>query len=151
MGKRGPKKDPPALRIVKGTATKEDRRRVAAEQPLASADPPDDLPKHARRHWFKLAPDAIARGCLTTSDVEAFATLCTLKGELDTMIEIIERDGYVIEGRQGGTVRHPLIPTLSTQRTLITKYETAFGFTPGARADLPEPKAPDMGLEAFVQ
>jgi phage terminase small subunit len=75
MATRGRKPAPTNLKLLHGVKPSRinTAEPVPSEQPIV---PPYELEPDAQAVWDRLAPDRIAKGCLTHWDVDAFAALC---------------------------------------------------------------------------
>lgn len=76
MGKRGPKKLPTILQLLRGNPGK---RALNKNEPLPSTDnisPPVYLTGAPLAKWNQLVPSMIATGVMTNADVDAIARYC---------------------------------------------------------------------------
>lgn len=144
MGKRGPASAPTALKLIRG-----DREsRINREEPLPGemqVVPPAWLPDSALEVWERLAPDLVAKGVLTTWDVDAFADLCNLVVINREALLDIDRNGTnctaVDRELADGTITYRLTKNPSWQvakesTALITTLGGRFGLNPSDRAQL---------------
>ena len=75
MGRRGPKRTPSVLRIMRGTF-RSDRGSPNEPQPPAGAVCPKWLAREAKAEWKRLAPWLESQGLLTLADQSAFCGYC---------------------------------------------------------------------------
>ena len=78
MGERGRPPKPTNLAVLHGDG-KKNPGRVNRQEPKPSNEPvapPYQLTAAVREVWDRLAPDRIAKGLLTSWDVDAFAAFC---------------------------------------------------------------------------
>lgn len=142
MGRRGPRPEPTAIKILKGNPGK---RRLNDEEPLPPAgaiEPPAWLRKTGREIWDRLAPIAIDMQVLTTADALTFARYCDTFGEWLEAHEWIRdkargQTTYTVKGEDGSIRFVYEFPQAITARKLnlaLLKMEEQFGFTPAARS-----------------
>jgi len=149
MGKRGPKPQPTAIKLARGTLR--ERRK---DEPQPSADKivmPKHLGKVARAKWKELLPLLEAVRVMTDADVEALARYCdTYEWWLATRA-ILKKDGctYPILN-DGGEVKYiaqrPEVSIAHKLATQLRQLEQDFGLNPSARSSLsvaPEKPATD--------
>src|SRR4051794_28860083 len=75
MARRGPKPQPTALKLLRGT--RKDRVNAAAPSlPAGLPDPPEYLDPIALEFWEEHAPTLAAAGVLTVADRHGYAMLC---------------------------------------------------------------------------
>lgn len=144
MGNRGPAQKPTPLRVLHG-----DRKdRINDQAPVPAAEDvarPEWLPDRAAAVWDRLAPDLIAKGVLTTWDVDAFADFCAaVVINQDAMINLDENgtscttpvrelaDGTVIYALR----KNPAWQVARESSALIVTLGGRFGLTPSDRAQL---------------
>ena len=127
---------PHGLKVISGE--RKDRMNNAQPVPAAVAvEPPYKLTKDVAAVWDRLAPDLIAKGVLTSWDVDAFAMLCELI--------VLSRDGFrktrigvLVKGRNRNDPRVKN-PALQAVRDITTQYASLaarFGMTPSDRQRL---------------
>lgn len=141
MGKRGPRKQPTALRILRGNPSKE---RLDTGEPQPPADqiaPPDFCTGEAADKFRALAPQLHALGVLTNVDLDALGRYCVLHVEWKKHLAICQRGGDVLIGRdESGRVKYTQV---GPSATLVNKYGAQllrlaqeFGLTPSSRASM---------------
>lgn len=133
---RGRPPKPQPLRVLEGRAT---RAEAAAEAAKPAAPPlpgpPRRLSAAERRAWREVAeaaPWADARDAVLVE--RAAVTLARLR-EAEAQVA---RDGLVIEGRQGGPVRHPALATARAADDALARWLSGLGAGPVGRARLGE-------------
>lgn len=97
----GRKRKDPALKVFHGTATLDERKRLAkgagaADKalPVEHVHPPEGMPPDQLEVWKQLAPHALLNRTLTASTAVAFAYLCqSIAIERDLMKQI-QLEGY---------------------------------------------------------
>lgn len=72
----GRKKKPVHLKVLHGTATRSERKRVTSPAPVEPVPVPEDLTGEERKAWLRLAPHAVKAGTLTPATEYQFVLLC---------------------------------------------------------------------------
>ena len=149
MGKRGPKPQPTAIKLARGTLR--ERRKDEPQPPADKIVMPKHLGKVARAKWKELLPLLDAVRVMTDADVEALARYCdTYEWWLATRA-ILKKDGctYPILN-DGGEVKYiaqrPEVSIAHKLATQLRQLEQDFGLNPSARSSLsvaPEKPATD--------
>jgi P27 family predicted phage terminase small subunit len=70
------------------------------------------------------------------TDRDVLTRLCEAHDERDAMREQIALDGFMVPGSRGQLRPHPLLTHLRALETPMTHWESVYGFTPSARAQL---------------
>jgi P27 family predicted phage terminase small subunit len=141
MGKRGPRKQPTKLRILRGNPSKEavpDREPEPAANAIVA---PAWLAGEALEKWHGLVPQLLACGVLTNVDTEALARYCVIWQEWKKHLSMVQRGADVLVMRdEAGKVRYTQV---APSATLVVKYaaillrlEQEFGLTPSARTGI---------------
>ena len=154
MGKRGPKPQPTAIKLARGTLR--ERRK---DEPQPSADKivmPSHLDKVAQAKWAELLPLLEAVRVMTDADVEALARYCdTYEWWLATRA-ILKKDGctYPILN-DGGEVKYiaqrPEVSIAHKLATQLRQLEQDFGLNPSARSSLSvAPEKPSTDEDAAI-
>jgi P27 family predicted phage terminase small subunit len=155
MGKRGPKRTPPALRVVSNSS-------VGEEPPPPPIDddrptPPAWLTTLARREWDRIEQSLWATGCLTEIDQGMFAAYCMAWGryeqaEIDLNAWIAAEataakkpsrkkkaprtSGAMLQTTAGNKIMNPLFGIVNTLRRDMQRLASEFGLSPAARASV---------------
>ncbi len=151
MGARGPLPNPKLKLVVHGddmTGPKEQKQAPCLpEEPDWRELLGDDrqVQIDASREWRLTVADLIERGELSRADITAAVDMCCCYARLRECERIIGKEGFTIEGAQGGTVRHPVTATLNQYRAQMQRYRMEFGLSPGTRKRIGflEPEVPD--------
>lgn len=156
MGKRGPPKQPTAIKIARGTL-----RGNRAAEPKPPADGivmPSHLGKVAAARWAELLPLLQSVRVMTRADVEALARYCdTYEWWLATREKLRkEGDTYPILNDKGDIKYIAQRPEVSIAHKLavqLRQLEQDFGLNPSARASLnvetPKQKDDDEDARMF--
>jgi phage terminase small subunit len=168
-GKRGPKPQPIALRVVNGRETsREALDQVAEAKAAPMPTPPSWLTREAKAEWKRLGAKLHKLGLLEEIDSGAFAAVCEAWGEWkvaamalaakrkaaeDAAIAAGEDSegadvlsaGMVSKTAAGNLVHDPLVSIAARARGEYVKLSTEFGLTPSSRARLDTGKAKNRG------
>ena len=96
--------------------------------------PPGSLGDAGREVWGRLWVAGQAWLSVET-DRDVLTRLCE-HDERDAMREQIAVDGFMLPGSRGQLRPHPLLTHLRALETPMTHWESVYGFTPSARAQL---------------
>ena len=97
--------------------------------------PPGALGDAGREVWGRLWVAGQAWLSVET-DRDVLTRLCEAHDERDAMREQIAVDGFMLPGSRGQLRPHPLLTHLRALETPMTHWESVYGFTPSARAQL---------------
>lgn len=157
MGKRGPAKRPTNLALLHGESRPS---RVNLDEPVpdqGEISPPDWLGDAAKDVWCRLAPDLIAKGVLTTWDVDSFATLCAAVVVNRQALENINENGTScttpVREMSDGTViydlrKNPAWQVARESTVIIVTLGGRFGLNPSDRGQLKMKDQGDAGKGA---
>lgn len=141
---KGRKPRPHALRLVSVRPDKQKReaaKRAAAPSPTHDiGDPPDWLSGRQRAIWRHVAMH-MPPGVLKQADCAVLAAYCVAVDMHRDAAERLEAEGLTIIGRDGGTVRNPLLMALTQSATAMMRAAAELGLTPTARVRLAVPGA----------
>ena len=135
---------PTELKLLHG----DKKSRINTDEPTpASGDikPPSSLGKEAKKVWNRLAPDLIAKGVLTSWDVDEFAQFCDAveraqraAKNLDEQGEVVDDPVYNRNGERTGTR-----PSLNKwwhvwkgANEAMLRYGARFGMSPSDRSSI---------------
>jgi phage terminase small subunit len=138
MGRRGPRPQPSALRVLRGNPG---HRRLNPEEPRlsppSSLDPPEALRGAGLAEWKGLAAELVEQGVLTVADMATFRTYC------ETLTDV-----RALEARKD---RLDDIGPLVKLRHQLRQLAAELGLTPSSRSSVKRAaKAPKTKLEAFI-
>ena len=97
--------------------------------------PPGSLGDAGREVWGRLWVAGQAWLSVET-DRDVLTRLCEAHDERDAMREQIALDGFMVPGSRGQLRPHPLLTHLRALETPMTHWESVYGFTPSALAQL---------------
>lgn len=144
MGKRGPKKQPTRLRLLRAGVLSGTDRPNEPVPPPGDIVPPDYVVGRAREKWDDIVPKLKAMGLMTTADIETFARYCVVWEQWAKCLEQIRRGLDVLVMKDAdGKVRYmqvsPAATMFSKHGQTLLRIEQEFGLTPSARASMEVP------------
>lgn len=147
MGKRGPKPEPKALKLFKGTRFK---RPDAVEAQAATALPPapEWLGAIGAAKWHEVGPHLVAIGLFAAIDGGALAQYCAAWDEFHQADEAVREVGLVVPTK-AGFAANPAVKIRQAARAAIRQWGGEFGLSPAARVSLPSGQTTDEGMEEF--
>lgn len=145
-----PARKPRALKALAGTLRPDRDHAEPEAQPVKRPRCPVDLPEAARPYWRRLARVLGDAGLLTKGDVVALADLALTLARLAAAEAEISKYGLLLEGRQGGLVKNPLLAVVKEYRMAAWRGLSKFGLTPSDRKAVPAPAAKVDALETLL-
>jgi len=142
MGKRGPKKEPTVLRLLKGSPS---HHRINKSEPQPASDsiaPPPWLVKTSLKKWHEILPGLIATGVVTNADVETLARYCTMHEQFLFCLKEIRagRDQIEIKDPKSGEIVNikstPAAVNIFKLSAQMLQCEQHFGMTPSSRSGI---------------
>lgn len=141
MGKRGPKPQPTALKLVRGNPGK---RPINEDEPKPDSgipDCPEWIPDSARESWFQVAPMLHRMGVLTKIDGQALTRYCVLHSRWVAAEKFIAKFGmtYQIKGDNGDVkciMQLPQVNIAAKLAVILGRIEAEFGMTPASRTGI---------------
>jgi P27 family predicted phage terminase small subunit len=129
----GRKPKPTALRELEGNPGK---RSLNKKEPKFGgvAKCPPHLNKAAKAEWKRVSRELADSGLLTAVDRAALAGYCAAWARWVAAEEHLEKDGVIIVGAMGGTVRNPWLIVATQSLDLVRKFAVEFGMTPSSRS-----------------
>ena len=156
MGKRGPRKQPTAIRLHRGDLSKEGKHPGEPMPPAGTIMPPAHVQGMALDKWNELAPKLQAMRVLTTADVETLARYCLYHEQFVRYAEQVRRglDVLVIKD-QNGKVKYVQSTPAATMFVKLgqsmLRIEQEFGLTPSARASMEVTGGTQDDAEAAIE
>lgn len=146
MGKRGPKPEPKALKVFKGTRYK---RPDAIEAPPSALPPaPDWLGSVGALKWHEVGPHLAAVGLFAAIDGGALAQYCAAWDEFHQADEEVRSIGLLVPTK-AGVAANPAVKIRQAARAAIRQWGSEFGLSPAARVSLPSAAPDDNSMEEF--
>ena len=137
MGKRGPRKTPTVLKILKGNPGNEDLetlRKTEPKSPASGIDPPPDLEGVALQKWNDSVPMLSTMRVWGESERETWSRYCRLHALWHECYEIVKRQGQTYEKPSGVIASRPETSLLIQYGTQLIRLECEFGLTPASRS-----------------
>lgn len=129
MGRRGPKTQPTALKLARGTPGHHPLNEDEPElDPPNDTAPPETLTGFARDEWIAQVDTLITKGVLTQNDLFMFRQYCAMSGEIDSL------ERHLAKSKKWTPQRLKLSRHLLQLRTRATAQAAHFGLTPSSRA-----------------
>lgn len=136
MGKRGPAKEPSNVVALKTGEAPDPTEPQPTEVPDDEIVPPYQLTKPVQEVWDRLAPDRIARGVLTTWDVDSFALFCEVL-VLNRMSTTAAHRGVLVPGaRKNERIYNRAMQGVRETTQLLATLGGRFGWTPSDRREM---------------
>jgi len=142
MGKRGPRKEPTVLRLLKGSPSHHRINRLEPQPASDSIAPPPWLVKTSLKKWNEILPGLIATGVVTNADVETLARYCTMHEQFLFCLKEIRagRDQVEIKDPKSGEIVNikatPAAVNIYKLAASMLRIEQEFGLTPSARSGI---------------
>jgi len=135
MGRRGPPKEPTAIRLIKGNTARRPLNDREPQPPKQRPRCPAWLTPGAKRVWKRLIPVLEQMGVLTLIDGDAIAAYCQAFDTWREATKVLRRHGMTV--RSHGAVK-PRPEWQIAQQALRTMrdYQRELGMTPAARAGI---------------
>lgn len=155
MGKRGPKPQAPALKLVKGNPGKRPIEMGVQVEPGIPPEPDwkalfpgsrkgvGDLRKDAKREWDRITPILDRQGLLTQLDWAVAMDYCVCIARLLECERVISIEGLEKWGSRG-LMKHPAISSAAGYRAQLKSYIGELGLGPSSRGSMKSPgEGPD--------
>jgi len=141
MGKRGPRKEPTVLRLLKGNPGKRSINQYEPQPATDSILPPTWLAGVSLKKWHELLPGLLTTGVMTNADVPTLARYCTMHEQFLLCLKEIRagRDQIEIKDKNGEIVNVKATPAAINIFKLaasMLRIEQEFGLTPSARSGI---------------
>lgn len=146
---RGPKPDPKAIKLLKGSQ----KCRINAEEPAPlppPKEPPVALDDDARAEWDRLFPILDQMRVLSASDLAALALYCSAWSQWQDAERQLGEMGLTIKTPYGLQV-NPLVNVAVKARAQCLRFLAEFGCTPSSRTRVKgDPGKPRDEFAAFM-
>lgn len=142
---RGRKKIPTKIKEMQGTLTPgrylENEMKATTVNEVPSA--PEYLNEKGKTEWTLVATELYNKGMLHLVDVALLSAYCNEMGMYLEAAEVINKEGSVERtyrnGKPSGSKLKPELKIARDALAAALKLATQFGFTPSARASIPQP------------
>jgi len=133
MGRRGPRPDPTALRLLKGNPSK---TRISPREPRPKPGMPTVptfLDVAAKREWRRVSRELRLLGLIALIDRAALAGYCQAWSRWAAAEEKVKEFGMVIKSPSGFPVQSPYLGIANTAMKHMRNFLAEFGMSPAAR------------------
>lgn len=157
MGKRGPRKQPTKLRLLRGDPSKEGKHADEPVPPAGAVTPPEWVTGKALDKWNEVVPQLEAMGLITPADTEAIGRYCAMYEQWIRYLDQIRRglDVLVIRDKDGKVKYMQSTPAATMFVKLahsMLRIEQEYGLTPSARAGMEVTRGEVKdNLQAFIE
>jgi P27 family predicted phage terminase small subunit len=135
---------PTALKLLHGE-TRPSRVNPNEARPRdALPVPPEWLSDEVRAVWDRVVDELRHMRVVSAADTDALVVYCQAVVHHREAAELVNREGLLLAGRDGGWVKHPAMQFVRDQAVLIKVMAGQFGLTPAARVGLSTGDAPDV-------
>jgi P27 family predicted phage terminase small subunit len=143
MGKRGPRRVPTHLRLLRGNPGHQTLPRDEPQPAIAQTlEPPPFLVGYAKEEWIEVAQELHRLKLLSRVDTKPLAAYCQAyaiwRMAVEAFTEISARDpqmhGLMIKAANGTPLQNPVLLTARQAAQDMVRFASEFGFTPAARS-----------------
>ncbi len=138
--KRGPNKEPTALKMLKGNPGKRPIIKEIKPNPYMPVMP-DWLEDEAKAEWERMAPKLEKMGLLTEVDGAALSGYCQAYARWKEAEEFIKKHGLVFKTPSGYIQQVPHVSIAQKYLQIMNAFLSKFGMSPSDRVGLADPKA----------
>lgn len=154
MGLRGPRPQPKALSLLKGTYRK-DRGAMNQPEPVPEMPScPPHLDDEAKKEWRRIGKILLVCGLLSKIDRAALAGYCQAWSDWVTAREHLKSEGLMTKRLTGHQQPSPWLSISNKALEQVRAFGAEFGLSPATRSRveaLPLSKAGDRAREARKQ
>lgn len=136
MGKqRGPKPQPPELRIARGNPSKRAiPTDIVVHDSTSYGEPPEHLTAHAKAEWRRMAPLLDELGLSPDVAKKAFEMYCQHYGDWRAAREAIKKEGLVVhDAHNKRSWRNPAVVVANQAAEKVLSFLQEFGLTPSSK------------------
>lgn len=149
MGERGPIPAPDNVRAIRGMKPHRDhqtgeRTRRVVLPPVAPA-PPKKFSRLAAAEWRRVVPELERAGVLNKIDRGVLVAYCTAWAHMTEAEELLNAEGILTSGRDGGKVRHPAWLVYKEAAAKMIAAARECYLTPTSRLRIPVPQGVPAG------
>ncbi len=135
MGKRGPQKQPTALKVLHGER-KASRLNHAAPKPRTPLTMPKGMSRAAQAVWRRQVKAFEGLGILTAADADSLRAYSEAVVRYEAAASVLEEQGPLVRGATGLWVKNPLHQIVRDNAQLVRQFGRELGFLPSARESL---------------
>lgn len=152
MGARGPKKQPTALRVLKGNPSHRPLPKNEVKPPPLVPDCPMFLDAYGRRVWQKTAKHLVALGLLARTDQAIMAAYCDAMSTWKRFNEILKKlSSWTFVTESGYVQIRPEVTQRDRARKDAVQFGARMGLDASSRAglDIGKGQSEDAGEEVL--
>ena len=142
MGRRGPKKEPKKMRLLKGGTGNRPEPEGEPEPKLDRPTCPQWLTEDARAEWRRLAPELDRLALLTIVDGTFFASYCQAYADMRRARRVLAKKGWTYKTPTGYLRNRPEVQVYHRAIALVASLGAHFGLSPASRTGLDVMPAP---------
>jgi P27 family predicted phage terminase small subunit len=146
MAKRGPKKLPSELRLLRGGKSVNPHRPITTGKPVS----PAELTAEAKVVWKRLLA-SMPPGLYGRADVGTLAAYCTAEAEFLQAAQTVQAEGRVLTDRYDRRYANPAFRQMADAARLIVSLGNVLGLSPTARDGLRAPDATEDTWEGLLR
>jgi P27 family predicted phage terminase small subunit len=131
----GPRRQPTALRLLRGNPGKRKINRLEPQPPpLETVCPPELVSPVAQAEWTRVAAGLIASGQVTTVDRALLIGYCQKWAQWQALEEAAAAHPFILKGPQGKPIPNPALNLAFKAFNLLIRASAELGMTPSARS-----------------
>jgi len=135
VGKRGPRPEPTALRIVKGNPGKRPLPKHEPRPAVRLPPAPSWLTTEAKAEWKRTGEKLLRVGVMTETDTTALLVYCeTWARWKDAQDQLFKFGPIVKQGKNGYLAQSPYLQIANKAMEQMLKLLVEFGMTPSSRS-----------------
>jgi len=146
----GRKPKPTALKLLDGNPGKRAINRSEPRPESGMSACPSWLPKSAKAEWRRVVPELERLGMLAKVDRAALVSYCQAVAMAEEAQQILDVEGLVVFGAQGGRVKNPAASIVREAASTIRAFAAEFGLTPASRSRLVVPRGDSDEAERLL-
>jgi P27 family predicted phage terminase small subunit len=145
MGRRGPRPEPTALKLLKGNPGKRPLNAREPKPALARPDPPPHLDDEGRREWDRLIEELEVHGLITKLDRAAFAGYCLAWSRwVDAEVKLREFGAVLKSPTKGFPILSPYFTIANIAMKQMHAFLCEFGMSPASRTRIETDEPPAL-------
>ena len=130
---KGRKPKPQAAKDLAGNPGRRKAGKAVAP-PVEVPDCPPHLKGEARAEWKRISTELLQMGVIARIDRSALAMYCMAWSRWVAAEAVLENEGPVLTGAQGGTYQNPQLSVANGAMEQMRKILVEFGMTPSSRS-----------------
>jgi P27 family predicted phage terminase small subunit len=153
MGKRGPRKQPTAIRLLNGGRPSQKSKTQEPIPASGNLTPPTYIVGKAKEKWDEVLPKLVSMRVMTPADLETLGRYCAVWEQWVRYLDQMRKglDVLVIRDKDGKVKYMQSAPAATMFVKLgqsLLRMEQEFGLTPSARASMEVPHSSQDSAKA---